>query len=102
MKQQRQDFCVCCGAPIQTYGLGMVCYECEHKPIEKRTQLYRIFADYRPKNKGVPYYVIAATKQEAKQRFKSIISWLDIHEVEQVDDEEAARIKANPEKYAIF
>lgn len=32
MKQQRQDFCVCCGAPIQTYGLGMVCYECEHNP----------------------------------------------------------------------
>ena len=33
MKQQRQDFCVCCGVPIPTYGLGMVCYECENNPI---------------------------------------------------------------------
>ena len=50
MKQQRQDFCVCCGAPIQTYGLGMVCYECEHNPVrhivksngvKPRKQLFR-------------------------------------------------------------
>ena len=47
-------------------------------------KLYKIFADYRPKN-SVPrkhyYYVYGRNKRDAKRRFQDRITWLKIYEV---------------------
>ena len=67
-------------------------------------KLYRIIADYRPNNPVKPkYYVIAYSKQEAKKKFQSLISWLKIYEIEEVTkDEDITEIISNPRHYIII
>lgn len=65
--------------------------------------LYEITADYRPKNPKKPkYYVIAETAKEAKEKFKSRITWLQIYNIEQVDDENAREIVKHYEKHIVI
>lgn len=66
-------------------------------------KLYKVTADYRKNNPNKPhYYVRAKTKKEAKERFKNIISWLDIYNVEVCEDSAANEILAEPMKHIII
>ena len=50
-------------------------------------KIYDITADYRKNNLRKPhYYVIANTAKEAKEKFHSLMSWLDIYSCELVED----------------
>ncbi len=66
-------------------------------------KLYKITADYRKHNPNKPhYYVRAKTIKEAKERFKNLISWLDIYEVEVCTEDIANKIAAEPTKHIII
>ena len=65
--------------------------------------LYMITADYRPKNPNKPrYYVVAASKKEAREKFAAKISWLKIYGVDPVDQDKTLQIIGSPEKYIII
>ena len=65
--------------------------------------IYKITADYRPKNPNKPtYYVVAHDKKSAKETFSEIISWLKIYSCEKCDEEEKNRILSDPCHYFIF
>lgn len=50
--------------------------------------LYKITADYRPKNPNKPeYYVWGENTKEAKKRFNDRINWLKIYGCEKVNDD---------------
>lgn len=52
-------------------------------------KMYAITADYRTKGASNPiYYVIGKNKVSAKSYFKSVISWLNIYHIQQVEDQE--------------
>lgn len=71
--------------------------------LNNKVKLYMVTADYRPSNPNKPhYYVGAETKKEAKDIFKSIISWLDIYNVEVCEDSVANEILAEPMKHIIL
>ena len=66
-------------------------------------RIFDITADYRPSNPNKPhYYVRAKTKKEAKDIFKSVISWLDIYNVDICEDFIANKIIAEPMKHIIL
>ncbi len=70
-------------------------------------KLFRITADYRPKNDHKPqYYVYGEDKNKAKTRFNSLVPWLTIYGVDELTDEEAQTIGADadlhPERYCIW
>ena len=53
--------------------------------------LYKITADYRPRNPKSPtYYLYADSKKEAKQIFEGVATWLDVYEVVECPNEIAA------------
>ena len=65
--------------------------------------LYAVNADYRPWNRVQNwYYVVAKTKKEARQKFSSTITWIDIYEIKEVETEKAGKILNNPYKYIIL
>ena len=65
--------------------------------------IYKITADYRPKNPNKPtYYVMAHSKKSAKETFSEIISWLKMYSCEECDEEEKNRILSDPCHYFIF
>lgn len=65
--------------------------------------LYKVTADYRKNNPNKPnYYILARSIKEAKQRFKTRISWLDIYSCEVCDNETAKDIVSNPIHYIVF
>lgn len=51
--------------------------------------IFSIHADYRPKatSKNLPYYVLARTKKEAKEKFYERLSWLKIYDCTPLDSE---------------
>lgn len=68
-------------------------------------KLYKIFADYRPKDsiKKHWYYVIAKNKTEAKRRFSNRISWLKVYEVIECTDKAfISEVLNNQHKYIVF
>lgn len=66
-------------------------------------KLYKITADYRKNNPNKPhYYVRAKTVKEAKERFKNLISWLDIYGIEVCTKNIANKIAAEPTKHIII
>lgn len=65
--------------------------------------LFEISADYRPQNPNRPvYYVLANCRREAKKKFNSIISWLKVYSVAEVDKDVAKEILDNPMKHIIL
>lgn len=66
-------------------------------------KLYCITADYRKENENKPhYYVLAKSPHEAKMRFKSKISWLDIYGCSPCGDEFSMKVVKNPLHYIVF
>lgn len=71
--------------------------------MSNKTKLYKVTADYRKNNPNKPhYYVRAKTKKEAKERFKNLISWLDIYDIEVCEDSVAKEVMSKPIKYIII
>ena len=65
--------------------------------------LYKIEADYRPKNPRKPrYYVWADTSKDAKLVFSNIIPWLTIYNVTPVNEEDTYKICSEPDKHIII
>lgn len=66
--------------------------------------LYRIIADYRPRNACNPeYYVVAKTPSEAKQKFSNTVTWLKIYGCEKVSSlDDSDEILSHPEKHIII
>ena len=66
--------------------------------------LYKIMADYRPKNSNRPtYYIAASSKKEAKEEFSKTITWLKIYGCEEITDEaQIDEIISNRKKYQLF
>ena len=66
-------------------------------------KLFKITADYRPRNPNKPsYYVVAKDKTEAKKKFMAKISWLNIYTVDLLDETETEAIISHPEKHIII
>lgn len=66
-------------------------------------KLFKITADYRPRNPNKPsYYVIAKDKTEAKKKFMAKISWLKIYSCDLLDESTAGNIVSHPEKHIII
>ena len=71
--------------------------------MNTKMKMFKIHADYRNNNPHINwYYVYAYTKKDARVRFKSVISWLDIYKVEDCTDEEKQRVVDNPDKYILI
>ena len=66
--------------------------------------LYAVTADYRPNNPNKPiYYIYAESPREAKQKFQSIVTWLKVYDVVELDKGEADKIIADgPMKHIVF
>ena len=67
-------------------------------------KLFKIFADYRPKNEAHKhwYYVAAENKLEAKKKFMSMISWLNVYEIEECDEQTVQNVLADWDAYIVF
>lgn len=66
-------------------------------------KLYKITADYRKNNPNKPhYYVRGKTIKEAKERFKNLISGLDIYGVEVCTEDIAKKIIVEPTKHIVI
>ena len=67
-------------------------------------KLFKIFADYRPKDKVRKhwYYVAAQDKLKAKKKFASMISWLNVYEIEECDEQTVQNILADWDAYIVF
>ena len=67
-------------------------------------KLFKIFADYRPKDKVRKhwYYVAAKNKSEAKKKFINIIPWLDVYEIEECDEQTVQDVLADWDAYIVF
>lgn len=67
-------------------------------------KLFKIFADYRPKDEVRKhwYYVAAENKPKAKKKFTSMISWLKVYEIEECDEQTVQDVLANPDAYIAF
>lgn len=70
----------------------------------KDLKLYKIFADYRPKDiiKEHWYYVLGKNQKDAKVRFKRKITWLKIYEITECDEDISTEVISNPDKYIVF
>lgn len=65
--------------------------------------MFKIHADYRKNNPHINwYYVLANTKKEAREKFKSRISWLDIYKAEMCTEEEVEKVINNPYNYILL
>lgn len=69
----------------------------------KNYKLFRVTADYGKNNPNKPhYYVWAHDRKEAKVRFKNRISWLDIYNITNCNEDDTKTILNNPMKYIVF
>lgn len=84
----------------------MVIYGCDESESDVgggKMKIFKIHADYRKNNPHINwYYVPANTKKEARERFKRIVSWLDIYGVELCNEDEARKVIEHPEKYILL
>lgn len=63
-------------------------------------KIFKVIADYRPNNPNKPcYYVKAGSAQQAKKRFLAFMTWLKIYSIELCDEQETAKVMAEPERY---
>ena len=64
----------------------------------KGVRLYEIKATYAKTVRASSYYILAKTLREAKRRFRSTFTWLDVVGVRLISGEEAESILTNPLK----
>lgn len=61
--------------------------------------IYKITADYRPKNPNKPYYyILAKSTKEAKKIFERNYPWLKVYEVEPMPVNLAREIYEDPKQ----
>lgn len=72
--------------------------------MENKIKMYKIFADYRPKNDCQIhyYYVWGYTKSQAKERFMALLGWLKIYSIEECNEELIDEIVNKPTKYILI
>lgn len=71
--------------------------------MDEMDNVYKITADYRPRNPNKPkYYAVAKTEREAKKKFMAKISWLKVYSCDLLDESTAGNIVSHPEKHIII
>lgn len=84
---------------------GVVIWERPALTLDDGMKLFAIDAGYRNTNIAVnwPHYVRAKNFREARQRFKSRITWLDVYGVREVTDTALIQdVLSSPRKYICF
>ena len=71
----------------------------------QRMKMYKIFADYRPRHLVSVehyYYVWGKNRTQAKERFISVIGWLQVYSIEECTQEIIEVVSNNPMKYILI
>lgn len=65
--------------------------------------LYAVNAGYRKSDVGTNwYYVLARSTKEARQRFSSKVTWLDVYKIVVCDDGKRKEVLGHQDKYIVI
>lgn len=67
-------------------------------------RMFDVTADYRSSNPNKPhYYVLANNKKDCRRIFNSLISWLKIYDISEIEDPAMVHnIRSHPSRYIIL